>query len=276
MTRPGGRELADLAVRVAVAAGQFIRDRRPDDLAVAATKTSAVDVVTHMDTAAERLIIEQVMAARPHDGVLGEEGGLLPGDSGLTWVIDPIDATVNYLYGVGTYAVSVAVVDGEPDPQTWTPMAGCVYDPLGDVRYHAMAGAGAFADRRALPGPNDVDLAHALVATGFGYLAARRRKQAQVLTGLLPRVRDIRRLGCAALDLCLVADGRVDAYYERGLNPWDHAASGLVATESGVLVTGPHGLLPGHALLVAAGPRLHPQLLGLLDGLGAYNDDCAT
>ncbi len=266
-------ELLRLALEVAEVAGAFVRDERPDDLQPSGTKTSDTDVLTVMDTRAEALIVGAIMAARPHDGVLGEEDGLRPGDSGLTWVIDPIDGTVNYLYGVGPYAVSVAVVEGQPDPAEWVQVAGCVYDPVADRRYYASAGDGAFRDGVALPGPRPVELGQALIGTGFGYLPGRRRRQAQVLTRLLPRVRDIRRIGCASLDLCYVAAGLLDGYYERGLNPWDHAAAGLIARESGARVSGPRNRLPGAEMVVAADPFLHAHLVELLAEADAFGDD---
>lgn len=265
-------ELRAVAVEVAWAAAHLVRDQRPEGLRVAGTKSSAVDIVTEMDTAAERLIIDLLMDRRPADGLLGEEGGLRPGSSGLTWVIDPIDATVNYLYQVGQYAVSVGVVEGQPDPAGWRQLAGCVVDPVAEITYWASSGGGAYRDGRPLPGPNRVHLSQALVATGFGYLAHRRATQARVLAGVLPRVRDIRRFGCASLDLVYVAEGRLDAYYERGLNPWDFAAAGLIAAEAGVRVSGPNGRHPDTEMVVAAEPQLHRVLLDILGDLDAYRD----
>ncbi|PRY18404.1 inositol monophosphatase family protein [Kineococcus rhizosphaerae] len=274
MPVPGPDELARLralAVEVATAAGELISVGRPDRVEVAATKSSPTDVVTAMDTASEQLLRQRLRAARPQDGFLGEEGGHEPGTSGLTWVVDPIDGTVNYLYGLRSYAVSVAVVgsQGPPDPATWTVLAGAVVDPSAGETWSAVLGGGAtLADAHgtrtltAGPGP---ELGQVLLATGFGYDAARRAEQAAVVARLLPRVRDLRRVGTASLDLCAVAAGRVDAYYELGLNPWDFAAGWLVAREAGAVVTdfaggpaGPHGL-------VAAGAGLHPVLLEALD-----------
>ncbi len=264
--------LAALAERAARAAGDLVRDGRPDQVRVEATKTSPVDVVTAMDTAAEALVLERLLGERPDDGVLGEEGGLRAGTSGLTWVVDPIDGTVNYLYGIPAYAVSVAVVRGQPEPSGWQVLAGCVHNPTTGETWTASAGGGARLDGRLLTGPADVDLSTALVGTGFGYLAERRRHQAAVVAALLPQVRDIRRMGSAALDLCAVASGRLDAYFERGLQPWDQAAGVLVAREAGARVTGARGLHPGEELVVAAAPRLHGELARLLDELGADRD----
>lgn len=262
---------------VAAVAGRLIRDERPTDLGVTATKTSPVDVVTRMDLASEELIRQVLAERRPDDGLLGEEGGLQSGTSGLTWVCDPIDGTVNYLYGVAGYAVSVAVVTGQPTPQDWEELAGAVYDPTRDLMYSAARGQGARvtdgAGRiRPLTGPADVPMARALVGTGFGYLPLRRASQARVLAGLLPRIRDIRRLGSAALDLCALADGRIDAYYERGLQPWDQAAGVLIAREAGAVVSGLQGLRPTEEFIVAAAPGLHAALSGTLADLDAPRD----
>ena len=270
-------QLREIAVEVAAAAGRLIRDDRPADLTVAATKTSPVDVVTRMDLASEDLIRELLAQRRPDDGLLGEEGGLQAGTSGLTWVCDPIDGTVNYLYGVAGYAVSVAVVTGQPAPQAWDEIAGAIYDPTRDLMFSAARGQGAQVTdgsgvTRPLTGPADVPMARALVGTGFGYLPTRRASQARVLSALLPRIRDIRRLGSAALDLCALADGRIDAYYERGLQPWDQAAGVLIAREAGCVVSGLQGLRPSEEFIVGAAPGLHGALSSLLADLDAASD----
>ncbi|WP_432543420.1 inositol monophosphatase family protein [Kineococcus sp. SYSU DK002] len=271
MPTPEPAELRDLAVRVATAAGELISRGRPDRVEVAATKSSPTDVVTAMDTASEQLLRQHLRDARPEDGFLGEEEGHEGGTSGLTWVVDPIDGTVNYLYGLRSYAVSVAVVraQGRPDPATWTVLAGAVVDPSAGETWAAALGAGAtLSDARGVrtlrcgDGP---ELGQALVATGFSYDAQRRSEQAAVLARLLPRVRDLRRVGTASLDLCSVAAGRVDAYYERGLNPWDFAAGWLVAREAGAVVTDFAGSAAGTHGLLAAGPGLHPALRAALD-----------
>ena len=264
--------MRDLAIEAAARAGDHVRDRRFEGVDVVATKSSEVDVVTAMDRAAERMIIDHVLAARPDDGFFGEEGNARATRSGITWVIDPIDGTVNYLYGLDGYAVSVAAVEGAPDPATWTALAACVYNPATRLTYHATSGGGAFAGDRPLAGPTDTGLRGALVATGFGYLRERRLRQASVLAGLLGELRDLRRLGAASLDLCLVGDGRLDAYYERGLHPWDHAAGGLIATEAGAVVTGPDGGRASEEMLVVAGARLHGELLTRLRDLDAFSD----
>ena len=271
MTDP--RQLESLAVDAAMRAGDHLRDLRPRRVEVVATKSSDVDIVTAMDRSAEAMIVEHLLGARPDDGMVGEEGNSRPSRSGVTWVIDPIDGTVNYLYGLDDYAVSIAAVQGGADPLTWTPLVGCVHNPPRRLTYHAATGHGAFADARPLSGPTDTGLAGALVSTGFGYRASRRVRQAQIVAALLGEVRDIRRLGAASIDLCLVGDGRLDAYYERGLSPWDHAAGALIAREAGALVTGADGGPPSSAMTVAAGPRAHAELLarlGELDAFGGY------
>ncbi|MGQ7296505.1 inositol monophosphatase family protein [Quadrisphaera sp. KR29] len=261
--------LADLAERAARAAGDLVRAGRAEHAAVTATKSSRSDVVTAMDTAAEQLVRRMLAQERPQDAVLGEEGGSTGGTSGLTWVLDPIDGTVNYVYGIPAYAVSVAVVAGEPSPPRWRPVAGCVHNPETGETWTAGAGAGARLDGRPLARPEGPPLAEALVGTGFGYTAERRAEQAAVVAHLLPRVRDVRRIGSAALDLCYVASARLDAFYERGLNPWDAAAGWLVAAEAGVALVGLDGAGASSEMLVAAPPALAAELAAELVRAGA-------
>lgn len=271
---PTAQELAQLgalAERAARAAGELVLRGRARHGAVTATKSSRTDVVTAMDTAAEELLRSMLLAERPGDAVLGEEGGASPaapaGASGLTWVLDPIDGTVNYVYGIPAYAVSVAVVAGPPEPPHWRPLAGCVHNPATGETWTAVLGAGARLDGAPVPGPAAPPLAEALVGTGFGYTAQRRAEQAAVAADLLPRVRDVRRIGSAALDLCAVASGRLDAFYERGLNPWDAAAGWLVASEAGAVLVGLDGAGGRGAsrdMLVAAAPGLADELAAVL------------
>ncbi len=272
----GVAELLALAERVARSAGALVSEQRPRRLEVS-TKSSPTDVVTQMDHAAEALLRELLLQARPADGLLGEEAGLRPGRSGLTWVVDPIDGTVNYLYGLPGYAVSVAVVTGDPQrPGQWSTVAGCVYSPQAGPSGQAWTagrGLGAFLDGRRLQLADPPPLARALIGTGFGYRAERRGNQARVLAGLLPRIRDIRRIGCAAMDLCMVADGRLDGYYERGLNPWDMAAGRLVVTEAGGQVRGLGGLPPSQELVIAAAAPLADALEAELVVLDATRGD---
>ncbi|KQX56234.1 MULTISPECIES: inositol monophosphatase family protein [unclassified Streptomyces] len=259
-------ELLGLALEAARRAGALLRDGRPDDLAVARTKSSAVDVVTEMDIAAEKLITGFLAEHRPADGFLGEEGASSPGTSGVRWVIDPLDGTVNYLYGLPTWAVSIAA---ERDGET---VVGVVEAPMRGETYRAVLGGGAYAgDRRLAVRPSPV-LDEALLGTGFGYLRDRRAHQAEIARRVIPLVRDIRRGGSAAIDLCDVAAGRLDAYYERGLNPWDLAAGALIAREAGALTGGRPGEPESGELTLAASPGLFAPLQGLLEELGAWHD----
>ena len=222
------------------------------------TKTSATDMVTDMDRAAEELIVSGIRDERPDDAILGEEGGRQSGTSGVRWVIDPLDGTTNYLYGHPCFAVSIAAeLDGRP-------VVGVVADPSRREVFTATAGGGAACNGRPVSVSGASDLSRALVATGFSYVAERRAAQAAALGTVLPRVRDIRRNGAAALDLCWVACGRLDGYYEAGLQPWDVAAGLLVATEAGAVTSGIGGGRASAESVVAATPGLAAGLLELL------------
>jgi len=260
-----------LAEQMAREAGDLVRTR-PEHVAVAATKSSAADVVTAMDLAAEELLRARIAVERPDDGILGEERGHEPGTSGITWVLDPIDGTVNYLYGIPAYSVSVAAVTDGLDPATWTVLAGCVHAVADGRTWTAGLGLGSYLDGRLLPQCVDRGLDGALLGTGFGYTVERRRHQAQVLAEVLPRVRDIRRMGSAAMDLCTLAAGALDVYYERGLNPWDMAAGMLVVREAGGEVVGLRGAGPGAAMTVAGPPTAVRELADLLAALDADHD----
>ena len=246
------KQLLDLARDIAAQAGELAKFRREQGVSVAASKSTAEDIVTHADREVEALIRRLISEARPEDGFFGEESGAERGTSGLTWVVDPIDGTVNYLYGVPQYAVSVAVVDGEPDPLTWSAIAGVVFNPVLGEEFTAVAGGGAFLNGTRIHATKDVEPSQALVGTGFGYRAEVRMRQAQALTWLLGEVRDIRRAGAASLDLCAVACGRLDAYFEQGLQPWDHAAAALIAREAGARVSGLQGAAASSAMTIAA------------------------
>jgi myo-inositol-1(or 4)-monophosphatase len=252
--------LLRLARDVAIRAGDFALEGRRGEVTVAATKSTPVDVVTQVDRDTERLIRGLIADARPDDGILGEEAGASVGSSGLTWVVDPIDGTVNYLYDIPAWAVSVAVVEGDADPATWRVLAGAVVNPRSGEVFTAAEGGGAWLGERRLATAAGVPLELALIGTGFGYAASRRLEQAAVLQRLIGRVRDIRRIGAASLDLCNVAVGRLDGYYERGLNPWDHAAGGLIAREAGARVAGLRGSSEGAGMLIAAQPALFASL----------------
>jgi myo-inositol-1(or 4)-monophosphatase len=266
--------LLGLARDAAMEAGRMLAARRPPGRSgrpeVTATKSSPTDVVTEMDRAAEALITGRLRAQRPGDAVLGEEGGE-SGRGRVRWIIDPLDGTVNYLYGLADWAVSIAAeVDGAL-------VAGVVAVPVRGEVFTAVPGGGAWL--RAGGGPpvalrcnTGVPLAEALVATGFGYEAAGRAVQGEVVAAVLPRVRDIRRGGSAAVDLCSVAAGRVDAFYERGLNYWDYAAGGLIATEAGARLGGLAGRPASPGFAIAAEPALFTQLHGLLASLNPERD----
>jgi myo-inositol-1(or 4)-monophosphatase len=227
------------------------------------TKSSPTDLVSQVDREAERLIVERLSKLRPDDAVLGEEGALGQGTSGVRWVIDPLDGTTNYVYGYPAYAVSIAVeVDGRPQ-------IGVVLDSSAGRMYQAICGFGALCDDRPIHVRRQPDLATALVATGFSYEAAQRERQGAVMAHVLGRVRDIRRGGTAALDLCHVAAGHVDAYWELDLSPWDFAAGSVIARAAGadvVFADAAHGHGPA---VVAAHPVLMPAFLELLHETGA-------
>ncbi len=233
-------ELLDLAVKVAHEAGELIRVGRAEGFRVAATKSSITDVVTDIDRASEKLIRERLLTARPGDGFLGEEGGCDASESGVRWVVDPIDGTVNFVSGFPQYAVSIgAELEGEA-------VAGVVLHVPTGITYTATLGGGSWRDgKRLAPPANQPPLAQALVATGFNYDQRVREIQAQAAARLLPTIGDIRRTGSCALDLCHVAEGAFYAYVEEGVNAWDHAAGGLIARECGMrteLGTGAGGL----------------------------------
>jgi myo-inositol-1(or 4)-monophosphatase len=260
---PMSAELLRIAVEVARAAGELAHRLRREGVSGVATKSTATDVVTAADRATERYVIEELHRRRPGDTVLGEESGESTGTGAVRWILDPIDGTVNYLYGLPQYAVSLAAeVAGEV-------VAGVVRNPATGDEWTAVRGGGAYRDGERLTGSGVTELGQTLVATGFGYAADRRAHQARVAAGLLPLVRDIRRFGAASIDLCLAAEGRVDAYFEKGLNLWDHAAGGLVAAEAGLTVSGLAGAPPGPDLVLAAPAGIYRELHDTLVGLDA-------
>ncbi|SKA81802.1 myo-inositol-1(or 4)-monophosphatase [Agreia bicolorata] len=269
MTIAANNDLLDIARRIGLEAGALAARRRAEGVEVAATKSSIVDVVTLADREVESYIRSAISDVRPADGFLGEESTGSAGDSGLTWIVDPIDGTVNYLYGIPQYAVSIAVVEGGADPREWNTLAGCVVNPATGEVFTAAQGGGAYLGIQQLQVNSDVSLEQTLLSTGFSYSAETRVRQAQVLAGILGRVRDIRRAGSAALDLCWVAAGRLDAYAERGLNPWDHAAGALVVREAGGRVGGFDGDLESVRFLLAAEESLAVELEPILRDLYA-------
>jgi len=253
------RELLSVALEIAREAGELARRRRDQGVAIAATKSALADIVTEADREVEALIRARLSAARPGDGFLGEETGAERGATEVTWVVDPIDGTVNYAYGIPHYAVSIAAVTGEPVPDSWTAEVGVVYDPAVGELFHAVRGGGAWlADRRLVvssPSP-----AGALLATGFGYDPATHAGDLERVRKVMPLARDLRRAGAASLDLAYVAAGRLDGYFERGLQPWDHAAGGLMVTEAGGALGGAPGGAPGREMTIAAAPELYERI----------------
>jgi myo-inositol-1(or 4)-monophosphatase len=246
---PTPGELLDLAVAAARDAARLVQSAAARGVTVAATKSSDVDVVTESDRSAERLIRRSLLGARPDDAILGEEAegdqSDEPGSSGVRWIVDPIDGTVNFLYGIPQYAVSIAAeLDGEV-------VAGVVLNVATGQEYTATADGPAQRDGVPLRVRPVVPLAERLIGTGFSYEARQREIQAAALLRLLPRIRDIRRLGSCALDLCGVAQGSLDGYLEEGVNLWDHAAGGLVAQRAGARVQSERGV-GGRAIVLAA------------------------
>ena len=264
-------DLLDVARILATETGEMVVEAREGAVDVLSTKTSPIDVVTEVDLKAERHLRDRIAELRPDDGILGEEGQDTPGTSGVTWVLDPIDGTVNFLYGLPSYSVSIAAVTGTPTPEEWTIVAGAVYEGGTRSLWSAAAGEGAWLDgeplRRPLgPGPA---LSTTLLGTGFQYIAERRALQGALVTKMLSQVRDIRRLGSCAVDLCYVAAGRLDAYYEHGLSPWDFPAATLVAREAGIRVEGIDGAPPNTAIAIAAPPGTFEALHDALKAAGA-------
>lgn len=233
---PSPQELLAVARMVAAEAAELVADRARTGVSVAATKSSTVDVVTEADRASEELIRRRLGALRSGDAVLGEELGETSGEhNGVRWIVDPIDGTVNFLYGIPEYAVSMAAeVDG-------TVVAGVVRNAASGVEYAAALGGGALRDGQPIGVRPAPPLSESLVLTGFGYDSQQRAVQAAAIARLLPQVRDIRRMGACALDLCHIAEGSADAYAEEGVNLWDFAAGALVAREAGARTT----MLPG-------------------------------
>ncbi len=245
--------LLELAKKIAHGAGQLLMDRPL--LFDVSTKSSAIDFATQMDIAAEKYIVESILATRPGDGIIGEEGSSRPSNSGITWVIDPLDGTVNYFYGLPGWNVSIAAKNASGV------LVGVVCAPTIGMTWWAVKGGGAFCNANPIQVNNPVALDRALVGTGFSYSVEKRVFQAEAVKSLLPKVRDVRRLGAAAVDLCHVASGALDGYFETGLKEWDLAAGGLIATEAGAIVTGRAGGPAGEEMVIAAGPSLHLSLI---------------
>lgn len=250
-------ELRDLAVAIAEEAGALLRNAVGEVRLDVRTKSTVTDMVTEVDRQAEALIVSRILAACPDDSILGEEGGVRTGSSARRWVVDPLDGTTNFIYRIPAFAVSIAV------EQDGVVVAGAVHDTAHDATFAAALGEGATLSGEPIAVSGATSLARALVGTGFGYAPEVRRDQGQLIAALLPQVRDIRRAGSAALDLCSVACGRLDAYFERGLQPWDRAAGELIVAEAG----GRHGYIDlggDEPAVVAAGPGIYDEFRELL------------
>jgi myo-inositol-1(or 4)-monophosphatase len=253
-------QLVETALRAADAAAHQLLLRADRPWSGVGSKTSATDLVGDADRAAERAIAEILDRERPSDGRIAEEGGERAGTSGMRWVVDPLDGTTNYLWGIPNWAVSIAVCDADG------PIAAVVMHPGARNTFVALRGGGAWLGTRRLQMSSPPDLAYALVGTGFNYSAAERQRQAEILVRVLPRVRDIRRFGAAALDLAWVAAGRLDAFFERGVHEWDWMAGRLLVTEAGGAVRVLDAAGPRPAGIAAAHPGLIEAVVELFEG----------
>lgn len=262
--------LLDLAVDAARAAGALLLDRFGGPQSGVDAKSSATDMVSDADRDSERVLLDAIRAARPDDGLIAEESGHRPGTTGVVWVVDPLDGTTNYLYGIPAWSVSVACRDAEGG------LAAVVHDPSAAETFTAVRGGGARLNGDPIRTTELADLPRSLIGTGFGYTPRRRTLQAAALAHVLPRVRDVRRAGSAALDLAWVACGRLDGFYEAGIRDWDRAAGLLLVSEAG----GETGILDpgldGADCVVAAGAGLYDPLCALvrsaLSAAGAETD----
>ena len=243
-------EILKLALRIAREAGDLLINR-PAAWELK-EKSTAIDIATQMDIACEKLIVEAILAVRPDDGIIGEEGANRPGTSGITWVIDPDDGTVNYFYGLPGWNISIAAKDADGV------FVGVVHAPTIASTWHATRMGGAFLNGVKIDCNNPVELSRALISTGFAYEIKDRTHQIEIINRIIAKIRDIRRMGAAATDLCAVATGMVDGYLETGLKEWDLAAGSLIAREAGAVVT--TQMWRGLELSIAAGPALHAQL----------------
>lgn len=251
-------DLMNVAAGIARNAGDLVFTGRRNGAGKVQTKSSATDMVTQWDTASEHFVVDQLSKLRPHDSIIGEEGGQVQGTTPYTWLIDPIDGTTNFLYNLSGYAISIAACI-ETDP-----VSAAVFLPATRELFVAAKGHGSWLGSSRLQVSPCESLETALVATGFSYSAARRDLQGQRIARLLPKVRDLRRLGAAAADLCFVAAGRLDAYFEEGLQAWDLAAGQLIASEAGATLSNFVGSTITPSQVLVATPRIHGDLLKLL------------
>ncbi len=247
-------ELLALALRVAREAGDLLM-QRPATFDIS-SKSTAIDIATQMDHASEKHIVSALLAERPNDGIIGEEGASRPSSSGITWVIDPVDGTVNYLYGLPCWNVSIGAKDAAG------PLVGVVHAPTVNSTWSAIRGQGAWLNERPISCNDPISLDRALIGTGFAYDLGARVEQGRVIAALLPQIRDLRRMGSAAVDLCYVAMGAFDGYFELGLKEWDWAAGALIAQEAGAIVS-----VSDRDVTICAGPALHPHLVKAISPL---------
>jgi len=256
-------ELLNLAESIALKAGSLLVNR-PSKFDLD-EKSGVFDFATQMDHESEKLIVSEILAARPDDGLIGEEGANRESKSGVTWVIDPIDGTVNYLYDIPGWCISIAAKDRDGG------LAGVVYSPATQSLWKAHRGGGAFLNGNPIKCNDPVALNRALVGSGFAYDLEKRKIQAALIARLLPEIRDLRRLGACAVDICHVASGSLDAYFEAGVNEWDYAAAGLIATEAGAMISIDKGIWNGEKnMVIVAGPALHPALSAQIRAGQAY------
>lgn len=254
------RELRSLAETIAAAAGRFLLDGMRTARTDVGSKSTATDMVSEMDRGSEQLIVEMIGTFRPNDALIGEEGATRNGTSGYTWVIDPLDGTTSYLYQYPLWCVSLGVTyDG-------IAVVGAVNAPQTDMMFSAHSNGGATNNGEPIHVGACSNLGLALIATGFGYDPLVRERQGAIAHALLPRIRDLRRGGSAAIDLCFAGAGFVDGYYERGLNPWDAAAGTCIAREAGAVVSGLHTQEPDKDMTIAANPFVHHELRTILQG----------
>ena len=252
--------LLSIAIEAATAAGNLLVRRFGRAAGNVSAKSSPTDLVSDADRAADELLREFLSSKRPDDGLVSEESSGRDSSTGLNWVVDPLDGTVNFLFGIPWWCVSVAVEDGEGA------LAGAIFDPNLDETFAAERGGGAFLNGEPITVSDVSDAAQALVGTGFGYDSERRRDQAEVVARVLPQVRDIRRMGSAALDLAALACGRLDAFYEAPLEHWDRAAGLLLVGEAGGRITALPGGSASSDGVIASGPRIHDALTAMIFG----------
>jgi myo-inositol-1(or 4)-monophosphatase len=247
-----------LATAAATEAGALLLDLRQAPARGVRSKSSATDLVSEADERAERAIVSRIRRERPDDAIMAEEGSAARGGSGISWYVDPLDGTINYLYGVPHWSVTICCTDASG------PLAAVVLDPLRDELFTAVRGGGAYLGGRRLAVSDKSDLGSALIATGFGYGAEQRRTQGRIIAGVLGEVRDLRRMGSAALDLSFVAASRYDGYFESVDKPWDWLAGALLVREAGGRVTELHPSDPALPRIIASGPGIHEAFVALL------------